>query len=85
MATRILAAALVACLAGLSTAQAADDPKVNELIDAMDPACRNTPIAQMTRAKLEECEKIEKFFTTPIELLKRLEREKEARRGRAPS
>jgi len=82
MAYRILSAALVACLAGLSAAQAADDPKVNDLIDAMDPACRNTPISQMTRAKLEECENIEKFISGPIEGLKRLRLRREAEEQR---
>jgi hypothetical protein len=81
MVSRILSAALIACLVGLSTAQAAD-PKVNEMIDAMDPACRHKPLSQMTRAKMEECEKIEKFFTTPFELLKRLGREEETRQAK---
>ena len=79
MAYRILSAAIVACLAGLvGAAQAANDPIVNEQMDRMYPACRNTPIAQMTRAQLEKCEMLEKLLGGPIEAFKRL-KEEEAR------
>jgi hypothetical protein len=31
-------------------------------VDLLHPECRNTPVAQMTRAKIEECDMIERIF-----------------------
>ena len=52
----LIAAGLLAALCGSARADWQDT------VDLLHPECRNTPVAQMTRAKIEECEMIERIY-----------------------
>jgi len=80
----VVAGVLLFFIVGVSTmhhpradAVSAITPTETDMVDRFNPECRNTPIGQMTRAKLKECDAIEGFLQGTKELFYKAQAEKE--------